>query len=136
MTDFIKQFIESNILNIERNDYNAIFQNYYNKALWVWSGEEEEIFLELIAILKIVNPSVIPDSNDARYEIIYAKLNDVFHDILEDMTLTSNTKLRKMTIINMLNSRLGFTDGETEQIADAVASTYNLEDDFDSYYVG
>ena len=40
-----------------------------------------------------------------------------------------------MSIIKMLNSKLGFTDGETEQIADAVAATYNLEDDFDCYYV-
>lgn len=132
MTSQIKTFIESNITIIAEQDWHTVFDKYYTACFWF---DTEEVFNELMNVLKVVDPYVITHSREARSTVLFQGLNQIFHEELEGMTYASSSEFKKSYLTDQLNSWLGFTEGEVEQIADNVAETYGLEVDFDCYYV-
>lgn len=111
MKPFVAKFIESNIKLIEKEDWRSVFINWYTVALETWPDYEEfENFIDVL-----VEAGIEYDRNT---------LDSVVTNILESILLglkdqaelihpdTINHKIMYQSVINAMNSQLGYTMGD------------------------
>ena len=134
MTQFTQKFIEKNVDLIDDNKWDEVFLNWYNAAEEVWPDEAE--FDEFISILD--SADIKPDMF-SRYHVLYDELVWMMENAMKDVvlgytTLSGEHHVGRFSMINNLNSLLGYTAQEVHKIMDDAASSLNMR--YTDYYGG
>ena len=111
----VKKFIESNIEQIEKNDWKTVFDCWYADADYDFSMLDQD-FLELLEILSVIEPDILQKTQSVRESIIYDSMYDVFEELLSKSLFVYKHDLK-----HYLASHLGFSDSEIDDIIATVA---------------
>lgn len=136
MTEFVKNFIESNIDAIEEKDWTEVVALWYGEVVSNFTYNDD-YFNEFSQILSTAGIDFMEESLPARTAFIKNLFSQMLHEELEGMKWRGSNEIKKSDILMILDSDLGFIKEELEPILDDVAENdYNLEVDFTCYYVG
>lgn len=119
MTPFVQQFIEENIDLIETKKYKKLFFQWYFYAYENMVDYVEEFWREFIAALEIIDPDVLLETVQARYDIMTELIHAIFvdqvpelhdgqylsRDVVLDILLTTHLGLDTKTLITIMNSK-------------------------------
>jgi hypothetical protein len=125
MTQFIQKFIEKNIDRIEDNKWDEVFLSWYNDAKEIWPGNTE--FEEFMNILESAD---IKPNMFSRYHVLY----DEIVWMMENAKKADEHHIGRFSMINNLNSLLGYTAQEVHKIMDDAASSLNMR--YTEYFGG
>jgi hypothetical protein len=134
MTQFIQKFIEKNIELIEDNKWDEVFLNWYNDAEEIWPDDADEFKHFLDILLKAgIEPNMF-----SRYHVLYDEivwmLENAKKGVVIDYTTNDGLHVGRFTMINNLNSLLGYTAEEVHKIMDDAASSLNMR--YTEYFGG
>lgn len=126
MTEFIQKFIEKNIDQIEDNEWDKVFLNWYVDSEEIWPDHIQ--FEEFINILE--SADIKPDMF-SRYDVLFDEIVWILQNAMKDVALSysksaSDYHIGRLTIINNLNSKLGYTTEEVLKIMDEAAKSLNM----------
>lgn len=126
MTQFIQKFIEKNIELIEDNEWDKVFLEWYVDAEDIWPDNIE--FEDFINTLE--SADIKPDMF-SRYEVLFDEIVWILQNAMKDVALSyskseSDYHIKRSTIINNLNSKLGYTTEEVHTIMDEAAKSLNM----------
>ena len=135
MTEFVKDFIESNIDAIDEKDWDEVIEQWYSNASSNFVYNDDE-FNELSQVMSAAGIDFMQESLMARKSFMGSLLSQILHEELEGMTWRDRSEIKKNDILMLVDSDLGFIREELESILDDIAENeYNLEVDFTCYYV-
>ena len=135
MTEFVKDFIESNIDAIEEKDWNEVIEQWYSNASANFVYNDDE-FNELSQVMSAAGIDFMQESLKARTDFMKNIFSQILHEEIEGMTWRDSSEIKKTDILMILDSDLGFIKEDLEPILDDVAENeYNLEVDFTCYYL-
>lgn len=136
MTEFVKNFIESNIDAIEEKDWTEVISLWYGEVASNFTYDDDD-FNEFCQIMSTAGIDFMGESLPARTSFIKNLFSQILHEEIEGMKWGGSNEIKKSDILMTLDSDLGFIKEELESILDDVAENdYNLEVDFTCYYVG
>ena len=135
MTDSVKEFIESNIDDIEDADWSTVIESWYEYA----SSDffcSDDYFVEFAETLQTAGIDFMRLTETARKEFMSNIVDQILHDELESMSFRGKDEVKKSDILLNIDCDLGFTEQELDKIMEDVAvNSYNLEPDFTCFYV-
>lgn len=135
MTEFVKDFIESNIDAIEEKDWTEVVSLWYGEVASDFTYHDD-YFNEFSQIMSAAGIDFMEESLPARTAFIKNLFSQMLHEELEGMKWRGNNEIKKSDILMILDSDLGFIKEELEPMLDDVAEDdYNLDVDFTCYYV-
>ena len=136
MTDSIKNFIESNIDDIENSNWDNVIKTFYERFRSPFDTGDID-FKELTEVLQTAGIDFMRLTEATRKEFMSNILDQILHDELESMSFRGGSEIKKSDILLYIDCYLGFTEQELDKIMEDVAENrYNLEPDFTCFYVG
>ena len=134
MTQFIQKFIEKNIDRIEDNKWDEVFLSWYNDAEEIWPADTE--FEEFMNILESAD---IKPNMFSRCQVLYDEIVWMMENAKKDVVMGYTTSsgahhIGRFSLMNRLNTKLGYTDEEVHKIMDDAASSLNMR--YTDFYGG
>lgn len=127
MTQFIQKFIEKNIDLIENNKWDEVFLNWYNAAKEVWPAE-----IEFERFMDVLDSADIEPDMSSRYQVLYDEIVWLLENAKKRVVKGyTSIHIGRLSIINQLYTKLGYTDEDVDKIMDDAASSLNMR-----YYGG
>ncbi len=135
MTDNIKNFIESNIDDIENSNWDNVIKTFYERFRSPFDTRDAD-FKELAEVLQTAGIDFMDLTETTRKEFMSNLIDRILHDELESMSFMGSSEIKKSDILLYIDCYLGFTEQELDKIMEDVAENrYNLEPDFTCFYV-
>lgn len=128
MNSVIKKFIEENITLIESNEWKHVFLNWYILSYDIWPDTEK--FIEFLEILS--DAGVEPYMED-RQAVLFDTLVYYMEQLKMDK-FNEHHHVGRFSLLNKLNSTLGYTEKEVHKIMDEAAEKLGLQ--YTNYYGG
>ena len=124
MTKQVKTFIEDNIDLIETESWESLFDSWYDAEIdmW-WELSDAAMFEEMVTILKSSGINIDLDKRS----LVMTRILE--HELKLEMTNAHsfpNDFIGQGSILNRLNSYLGYTEEEVIQLMDRVAENLGL----------
>ena len=135
MTKIVKEFIESNIDDIEDANWDNVIESWYEYCSDLFFTADED-FKELAQTLQMAGIDFMRLTEATRKEFMSNLIDQILHDELESMSFRGKDEVKKSDILLHIDCSLGFTEQELDKIMEDVAENrYNLEPDFTCFYV-
>lgn len=135
MTEIVKEFIESNIDDIEDSRWDNVIESWYKTASENFFAADD-YFTGFAETLQAAGINFMTLSEDARKEFMSNLVDQILHVELKSMSLRGKDEVKKSDILLHIDCVLGFTEQELDKIMEDVAvNSYNLEPDFTCFYV-
>ena len=130
MSDFVKQFIENNIEEIDAHNWTDVISLWYGDAVGLFVYTDAWLD-EFQYVMNVIGIDIVAESRSVREDFMYNLLQQYIEAYLDD-----NRVIKKSSILQALSSTLWFTDEEILAIMDRAVegSDFNLDVDFDEYY--
>lgn len=127
MNNIVREFIESNIKYIEKQQWYFLFLEWYVEAESLLFDEEPQLFDELLTTLSEANTASPEDTLDIRTVIVR---DMILHNIETEWEDSSESTMRIYEFYNLLNSELGLKNDDLHKIAVKILKDkgYNLFD--------
>lgn len=124
MTKQVKTFIEDNIDLIETESWESLFDSWYDAEIdmW-WELSDAAMFEEMVTILK---SSGINIDLDKRSLVMTRILEHELKLEMNNVHSFPNDFIGQGSILNRLNSYMGYTEEEVIQLMDRVAENLGL----------
>ena len=134
MTEIIKEFIESNIDDIENANSDNVIESWYETCSPFFNADED--FKELSKTFQTAGIDFMRLTETTRKEFMSNLIDQILHDELESMSFRGSSEIKKSDILIYVDCNLGFTEEELDKIMEEVGQNrYNLEPDFTCFYV-
>ena len=130
MSDFVKQFIENNIEEIDAGNWTDVISSWYAESVQLFTYTDAWLD-EFQYAMNVIGVDIVAESKSVREDYMYNLLQQYIEAYLD-----YRTPIKKSSILNSLASKLWFSDWEILKIMDKAVeeSDFNLEVDFDEYY--
>ena len=126
MTSLIKEFIETNIENIENNKWFLLFMNWYNNPRKEFPDTEE--WNELIEVLQHIDTNILETTKSHREGVIITITRGTIDDIKRNQDMWTRGKQITLNFLLMdLYSTLGLTKQEILQCINQAAQAEGLK---------
>lgn len=132
MSEFVKQFIENNIEEIDAGNWTDVISSWYAEAAELFTYTDAWLD-EFQHAMNVIGIDIVAESKSVREDYMYNLLQQYIEAYLD-----YRTTIKKSSILHSLASRLWFSEEEILNIMDKAVegSDFNLEVDFDEYYTG
>ena len=126
MTQLIKEFVETNIENIENNKWFLLFMNWYNNPHKDFPDTQE--WNELIEVLKHVDKDILETTKTQREGVIITITRGTIDDIKRNQDMWTRGKQITLKFLLMdLYSTLGLSADEIIDCINQAAETEGLK---------
>ena len=135
--EFVKQFIEDYITEIEQHNWFRVCERWYDFALFQSLEYDETMFEQFVAIMQhVVGVDFLKESRKARRDIIYFHLTEIIQDHLNDKFAPNRGQYKKTVYTDQLVTLLGLTESEVIEMCDDVVNDLGYNYDENYYYIG
>jgi hypothetical protein len=116
MLKSIKQFVESTIEDVEKQDWEPLFRNWYNNNACLTEGDNQEYLNMLFDILRVAYPDIEEQTLAARRQIIVEQFMHYIHLRMKNSRASTATYFAAESTLLM---NLGLTDELPQLFKDA-----------------
>lgn len=123
MTDNVKQFIEENIITIEQQDWQKLFDDWYIGYSMMDVNVDYKQLQELFDIFRESGINLAKESETARQSLIVKYM----HEYVEQAQFMEEETVTWAGAVNSLQSRLGVNLLDTKKLFRSVCDANGLE---------
>lgn len=123
MTDNVKQFIEENIITIEQQDWQKLFDDWYFSYFMMDRDVDYKQLQELFGIFRESGINLAKESETARESLIVKYM----HEYVEEKQFMEEETVTWAGAVNNLHSRLGVNLLVTKKLFKSVCDAAGLE---------
>lgn len=125
MTTLVKEFIETNIENIENNKWFLVFMNWYNNPRKEFPDTNE--WNELIDVLKHIDKNILETTKAQREGVIITITRNTIDDIKRNQDMWTGKEITLKFLLMDLCSLLGLSRQEILQCINQAAHAEGLD---------